>query len=504
MMERLRLRVALKPYLTGFAAGLPLWAIGCGIAGSETGSNDPDLTPSTTATTAAAENTPDAAEASNPGVDAQAPQPNTDAAPVPAALDAGAVTAGQASLVSSSTLTDAAAPSDTFDAAPGHGTPFGDHDFTRGARVVIPPEVFTAVTLDLGGSFPPQARPLSTWQLLEDENLPRQYEFHIAHNYLYSDVDPTTGEGVRCRPYPGLLDGHFEVDDVEVHEDRNESGAQLNVVKDGDHYQLTHDGIGSHELVVRGTFIADDATLCPNVTDEEGRVALEFTTIVEIVRAASVVTRLDLECGEHPVMISGRGFPGLDLQLFNAGGLFLTPHNLGSVPTELVIETEKTAKIAGTDALWRDGITVTGEHQRVRLSTKFGTLAEYEVVELGEVDGWDVEFWSAEALSWKVEQIPVIPDANSPVTCSGPVLGANAQVKVGQRGICSPIFVSDFDVVESTPETCEVGLHDTDLGFPGALTTLSGEGLCELDLLFPAANHGHGLRAHLAANFVAE
>jgi hypothetical protein len=137
------------------------------------------------------------------------------------------------------------------------------------------------------------------------------------------------------------------------------------------------------------------------------------------------------------------------------------------------------------------------------LSTKFGTLATYDLVEVGDINSWEVQFWSAEAASWKAEQTPIVAQGDSPVACTGRVLGADVFVTIDGRDICSPIFLTDFEVTHTTPEACEAAPHESDLGFPGALTMLTGQGTCELDLRFPAANQGEGLHSHLSATFLA-
>jgi hypothetical protein len=303
--------------------------------------------------------------------------------------------------------------------------------------------------------------------------------------------------------------GAFEVESVEVEEDLDGSGAHLSVDESDGHYTLTHDGPGNHRLRVTGIFrepLEADAGACgPQSGPIE--VPLAFTVELHVQRVVNATGLPPLGCNAEPFVLSGRSYPGTPVRLWNEQGEIMQPVNVyDSYPLEVIIETEKEAQIEQAGSSLRyDGLIVTGEPQKIRLSTSYGPLLTYHVVDLAAIDAWDIEFWARAGQDVLYPNRPLTLDTE-PAVAPGKALGAYATMKVGKVPICSPIFTSDFSITRLTPEVCDVALNgDTDPtpGVPGFLATFfDAAGTCELDLSFPAANGGEGLTRHLSTVFV--
>ena len=276
-------------------------------------------------------------------------------------------------------------------------------------------------------------------------------------------------------------------------------------------YTLTHDGPGSHEVRVTGTFRADHKTgsesgACPALPLGPVEVPVAFTTKISVVHLGSVRADPLTGCGDPAVILSGRTSPAARLSLRDDQGNYFYASNVyDSYPLDMVVETEKPAQVAeGPSGIRSSGLIITGEPQKVRLSTSYGTLFTYQLADTSMVDGWDLKFWSRQSQYVKALEYPLPLDSN-PAVASAKVLLAQATLQVGGSKVCSPLLASDFKASLLSPAVCNIVLESnpTNLGIPGYLATfVDTAGACELEVSVPGANGGQGLMKHLSTIFV--
>ncbi|HYQ02724.1 MAG TPA: hypothetical protein VER96_28825 [Polyangiaceae bacterium] len=294
---------------------------------------------------------------------------------------------------------------------------------------------------------------------------------------------------------------------VDVVPDTGGTGAHLAIELVDGHYRLTHDGPGTHDVHVTGTLhveATDLAQVCePRFPKTAVDIPVTLTSHIKIQHLGSVAGEPGFGCGSSPVMLSGRSFGHLWLSLLNDAGQPISGKNVYSEnAVDVVVETEKAAEIveAGSGfALY--GLIVTGEPQKVRLSTSYGTLFTYQLANTAMIDDWDVKFWSRDSQDAKSATYPLVVDSMPAVT-PGKELGATATLKIGGSPLCGATLASDFMTSLPTPNACKVQLENNnyDGGAPGFLATfVDPAGTCEVDLSVPGANGERGLKKHLSA-----
>jgi len=408
---------------------------------------------------------------------------------------------GSTAQAGSGNIASASGSSGSNTVLPGSAGAANEIDFSHGSRLLIPQRNFTGAHLGPTGDF----NELSSVEnidvtvsvdLVDAPTYPRQFEAGFDMPGLFT---------MGCQ----LWMGKFEVGSVAVKQDVGGTGAHMKIEQVDGHYLLTHDGPGTHQIRVTGKFLANNGTnggICHSLPLGEVAVPVAFTTNVNIQRMGSVQTDT-WRCGTSPVMLSGRNYPGTQIHFLNEQGKIMQPANVYSTyPLDVLVETEKPAQIVEAGSgLFYDGLIVTGEPQKVRLSTAYGTLLTYQLVDASFIDGLEVEFSSRWSQDVKSPQYPLATDV-TPAIAKGKVLVAEATLKVAGVKVCSPILANDFETNLLAPTVCdmqhEVG-PDQYPGVPGFLATfVDPNGTCELELSVPAANGGKGLNKHLTSVLV--
>ena len=380
----------------------------------------------------------------------------------------------------------------------------GQLDFSHGSRLLIPQRQVTNVHLGPTGDFNdlPSLDHIdvtTNTELADAAIYPRQFEVNFNMSGLFAPD---------CQIWTG---GKFDIGTLEVKQDVSGRGGHLTIEHTDGHYLLTHDGPGTHQIRVTGTYRIDNTPaaggVCFSLPMGAVEVPIAFTTNINIQRVGSVKATPPYNCASAPVMLSGRNYPGTGLDVLNESGQPIIADNVyGSYPLDVLVETEKPAQIAEAGrGLNYDGLIVTGEPQKVRLSTSYGTLFTYQLANTEMIDGLDVMFWSSATQDLKSVKYPLAM-ATTPAVASGKVLGASATLKVGGVPLCSPILATDFTTSLLSPNVCQVQHEDTPdpkPGIPGFLATfLDPAGTCELELSVPSANGSKGLVAHLSSILV--
>src|SRR6478609_6061725 len=241
----------------------------------------------------------------------------------------------------------------------------------------------------------------------------------------------------------------FEPASVDVIPDTGKTGAHLAIELVDGHYRLTHDGPGTHDVHVTGTLhveATDQTGGCtPNFPKTAVDIPVTLTSHIKIQHLGSVAGEPGFGCGSSPVMLSGRSFDHMWLSLLNDAGQPISGKNVYSDnPVDVVVETEKAAEVveAGSGfALY--GLIVTGEPQKVRLSTSYGTLFTYQLANTAMIDDWEVKFWSRDRQHPKSPTYPMTTES-MPAVSPGKELGATATLKIGGSPLCTPTLASDF------------------------------------------------------------
>lgn len=393
-----------------------------------------------------------------------------------------------------------AAGSGGSNSAPSGGTAGANAiDFSHGSRLLIPQRNLSAVALGPTGDFHDLTSldniDVTVASVLADAPIyPRQFAVTFDMSGLFIS---------NCQ----FWSGKFEVSSLAVKQDVSGSGGHLKIEQVDGHYILTHDGPGTHQLRVTGTFRAtlsqDGGGYCPSLPMGEVAVPVAFTTNIDIQRMASVKAAPS-GCGPAPVMLSGRNYPGTWINILNDAGEPMVANNVDDTyPIDVLVETEKPAQIAEAGSgLSYNGLIVTGEPQRVRLSTAYGTLFTYQLLDTSFVDGLEVQFSARQSQDVKSPRYPLPTDV-TPAVALGKVLVADATLEVGGVKLCSPILASDFKTTILSPSVCNVqpeAAPDQYPGIPGFLATfVDPTGTCELELSVPGANGGQKLATQLSA-----
>lgn len=402
---------------------------------------------------------------------------------------------------------NSAAPNDSAaGAAPQGGAAgaTGGADFSHGARLLIPQRNITLVRV--GPSDLELANTVDTVDLSVDVSFvdgptyPRRFEVSF---------DPTGVIVQHCQERKGK----FEISSIELKQDVRGTGTHLSLEHSDGHYFLSHDGPGYHQALVTGTFRVDalpSETLgCPSLPTMAADIPITFTTNIDIQHLASTQASAPAGCGPAPIMLSGRSYGGSRVGLLNDKGQFLFGANVDSdYPLDVLVETEKPAQIAegtggssGLAGLAYDGLVVTGEPQRVRLSTSYGTLFTYQLANTSMIDGMDVKFWSRPTQYSKSPTAALAMDS-TPAVSPYKVLGASATYSVAGVRVCTSVLASDFKTTLLSPDVCNVQYEnspDPNPGVPGFLATFIDQtGVCQLELSVPGANGEQGLRTLLS------
>jgi hypothetical protein len=372
-------------------------------------------------------------------------------------------------------------------------------DFSHGTRVVFPQRNYQGANI---GTYSFDAMkagdPIDLVvdaPLVDAPTYARQFEVSFGPNRLLV---------AHCHE----RNAKFEPTSVDVEPDTGGTGAHLKIELVDGHYRLTHDGPGTHDVHVSGTLhveATDQTQGCaPNFPQTAVDIPVTLTSHINIQHVGSIAGSPGFGCGSSPVMLSGRSFNGVRLNLLNDAGKPISGNNVyREYPVDVVVETEKAAEVAEAGsgfALY--GLIVTGEPQMVRLSTSYGTLFSYRLATTSQIDGMAVKFWSRPLPEVKAPTTP-LSMSTTPAVASSKVIGATASLSVGGVDLCTPPLASDYQTTLLTPNVCTVQAddhYDNTTGFPGFLATfVDPAGTCELDLSVPGANGEHGLKTHLSA-----
>jgi len=375
----------------------------------------------------------------------------------------------------------------------------GGLDFSHGTRLLIPQRNFDGANIGVDEFLIETADPIDLTietPLVDAPIYARQFEVSFASNLLLVK---------HCQERKAK----FEPTSVEVKQDVGGNGSHLKIEQANGQYQLTHDGPGKHEVHVTGTLHVEaiDAMglgCAPHFPQAAVDIPVTLAVHLTIQHLGSITASPPFDCGTAPVIWSGRGSGGIYLTLLNDTGQPISGANVySSYPADVIVETEGPAQIAEAGSgLNYYGLIVTGDPQRVRLSTSYGTLFTYFLANTSLIDGMDVKFWSRPEPYVKSPTTPLAMDS-TPAVASTKVLGATATLSVGGVPICPPPLASDYQTTLLSPQVCNVPSEvGTDLtaGIPGFLTTfVAPVGTCELEISVPGANGGRGLSTHLSA-----
>jgi hypothetical protein len=386
-------------------------------------------------------------------------------------------------------------------------------DYSHGSRFVIPQRLVPVVDLGTDGEFRAmggaeipakdvQHIDVTISRTLADASfLPRSFDVSFGFTGLFVDG---------CQ----LWTGTFEVTSLQVTQDTGTTGAHLTIEpaagQTAGQYTLTHDGPGAHQVRVTGTFKANHDSMsqgqCPALPMGMVEVPVAFTTKINIMPVGSVRGLAPTGCASPAIMLSGRNYPGTRISVLDDQGTYMGARNVyDTYPLDVIVETEKQADIAeGPSGFAYDGLVITGEPQKVRLSTSFGTLFTYQLADTSQVDGWNLQFFSRQSQYIKAVQYD-LPLDTDPAVALGKVLLAKATLQVGGVNVCSPTLAGDFSTSLLSPDVCGIVFENspTDLGTPGYLATFIDQaGTCELEVSAPAVNGGKGLTKHLSTIFM--
>jgi hypothetical protein len=279
---------------------------------------------------------------------------------------------------------------------------------------------------------------------------------------------------------------------MDVTEDVDGTGAHLTIEGEGEHFRMTHDGLGRHDLEVKGRFVSPISTICPALLDENGELALVFHADIRVEAAAAVRISYDEGCDTSPRVLSGERFLRVRVDLEDKAGEPFGPANVTyHSPVDILIETEKVAEIeVPSGGFGSNGVAIVGESQLVRVSTEFGTLAMYEVVAPDDVDDWELQYWSEDNQHGIFQT-----DIESGMTYStkefrSNAVGVTARLLADGEALCSQTPYADFLVASSTTDVCTAITGDS----MGHLATmLKPVGTCSFLLTYPAARGAQGL-----------
>ena len=391
------------------------------------------------------------------------------------------------------------------DAAPsGSAGTAASIDFSHGSRLLIPQRQVTNVHLGPSGDFNDLTSldnidVTTATEFVDAPIYSRQFEVNFDMSGLFAP---------NCQIWTG---GKFDVGSLEVKQDLSGLGGHLKIEQTDGHYLLSHDGPGTHQIRVTGTYRVNHSPdlggVCFSLPMGAVEVPIAFTTNINIQRMGSVKAAAPYDCGPAAVMLSGRNYRGTRIDVLNEFGQPISGSNVyDTYPLDVLVETEKPAQIAEAGlGLNYDGLIVTGEPQAVRLSTSYGTLFTYQLANTAMIDGLDVQFWSRPTQYVKSPTYPTTMSA-PPLVSAGKVVGASATLKVGGAALCSPILATDFATSLLSPNVCKVELENTpdpSPGIPGFLATfVDPAGTCELEVSVPGANGGKGLVTHFSSILV--
>jgi hypothetical protein len=368
--------------------------------------------------------------------------------------------------------------------------------FANGARLVIPhkeQDLRFLVTPDFSQVPSPLEMPGGSSRIVDEPGYSREHRLTIDVPY-FIDLE-------QC---PTIIEGHLEVDSFEVTEDLDGSGAELTIEPNGDEFTLRHEGLGRHELRVEGVFIATQTNLCPARLNEAGEMPVSFVRTISVEALGAVRFTFPEVCAASPRVLSGQGFYETSFDFLDASGQEIYAENFdSSFPIDVTVETERAAEIAPPgNGLTTAGITIEGEPQLVRLSTRFGTLAIYELVSLNQVEDWGIRFYSRGGLGGirvtELESGGTYPRAEA----LADELRTDIKLLIKGQPLCSALPADDFVTTANTPSVClYVGFLPLNGTVMGLLTPT---GTCGFDLALPAARDGDGLQTTLSATFVDE
>lgn len=324
-------------------------------------------------------------------------------------------------------------------------------------------------------------------RIVANDGYSKEHSLSVEMTYLF---DPE-----RCTSVPN---GKLVVEDIEVEEDIDATGATLSLEEAEQDFVLRHEGLGRHQLKIRGTFVANFPHNCPALLDENGELAVTFRQEIKVEEAAGARIALDETCPAEIKALSGESLSGRSVMLIDSEGKEFYADNVEQAyAIDVLVETEREATIADGPAA---SLNVTGAPQLVRLSTPLGPLLIYELVEPGQVDDWDVQFW----VSGRHGFIP--NPIESGETYPGGAfdayeIGADVFLVADGVQLCTlPDW--NFTFVGQTPGVCVT--EAMALPVTPIATMQTSFGTCAFDMSYPAARDGQGLETSLSVTFVEE
>jgi hypothetical protein len=201
-------------------------------------------------------------------------------------------------------------------------------------------------------------------------------------------------------------------------------------------------------------------------------------------------------------MHSGQRMLGAKVELLDGDGQVFAPENVSyAAPLDITVETELEAEIEPpSSGFGSKGVVIHGDSQLVRVSTEFGTLAIYELIEPADVDSWELPFWS-EDNQHGIFQTEVESGMTYPSSLGCNAIGADARLIADGEALCSFVpYVDEFEVTSSTSDMCVPAVRP--MGH--FVEVLKNEGRCEFNVAYPAAKGGQGLEADFSITIETE